>query len=497
MSPARHHMSESRGKSLASYFDEPGDVVGASHNWYEQAESGLGLPDDRQEGSIDGRFRHDIPDLSEDDEWEDGHDALHADSLGSWLWHPKSQKPVWVPSDHIYSVFDKPAKAVFQEKGDTTWKANAWGKDDYERRHDMAMGKSKHQKETKEDRKARMDRMNGMKKLAYQKAYDIAIHPVDASQNSAVLPAEVIPILRNIEARRQATVGRKNEELARIRSGKATGKERNQELHALTVNTLKDAGSVKIADRLRILDGVCKTHGFHNVVGTDMPPLESDGSCFVFVALDFLSKVKKMILKLALAHARRQIAGTATISHSTELYDFVNYSYQGNDIRNRLSRNGYPKPVPKGLADSEAMIAWTTHVRELERKAYTEMHPDKKMPKRMQDPRRKGRGKKGKTGKGKKKSRKNEDLLDKIVKAVLHHKTKGGHGKKGKHPAHHKSHDFHKGQEGDPGEWEHNADTRTVRPPPPRPRPVGPPPRRIDPSRPVPATAQQMQRGYF
>lgn len=487
-------MSESRGRSLASYFDEPGDVVSASHSWYEQAESGLALPDDHQEGT---RFRHDIPDLSEDDEWEDGHDGLHADSLGSWLWHPNSQKPVWVPSDQIYSVFDKPAKAVFQKKGDTVWQENAWGKDDYERRHDMAMGKIKHQKETKEERKARMDHMNSMKKMAYEKAYAIAIHPVDNSGNSAVLPAEVIAILKNIEARRKTTVERKNELLATIRSNKATGKERNQELHAYMVNTLKDMGSSKLSEMLRTLDVVCKTYGFHNVVGTAMPPSHSDGSCFVFVALDFLSKVKKMILKLALAHARRLIAEGATISHSNQLYDFVNYSYQGNDIRNRLSRKGYPKPVPKGLADSEAMIAWTTHVRLLERQAYTEMHPGKKLPKRLQDPRRKGRGKKGKSGKGKKKSKKNEELVERIVKAVLYHKTKGGHGKKGKHHAHHKSHVFHEGQEGDPGEWENNANTRPARPLPARSRRVMPMPGRTVPARPVPAAAQQMQRGYF
>lgn len=515
-------MPESR-RSLASYFDEsPDDHVATSHDWYEQTREhrggSLAASSDDHDHGIAGVYSHDIPDLSED-EWEgEEHDhALGAESLGMWLWHPGHEKPVWVPPDDIYSTFQLPPGHVFQEKGQTQWAANAWGKDEYERRYKIARGLIPNEKETKEQRAVRRQKMNDLKTKAYEMAYAVA-----TKQNSAILPSDVITILKNLEARRKATVDRKNEKLDEIKgeaeASKANGtsmtsKARNAKLHELKVNTLKTVTGFSIKDILEKLDNACKAYGFQNTVGTDPPPENTDGTHYVFVALDFLGKVKKMIMNLALAAARKKIkAGEfSPTAEKRDLYDFVNYCYQGNDLRNRLAnkkKGRYPRPVPKGLADTEAMTKWTTHVREVERAAYRVLHPGKKLPKRLQDPR-KGRGKKGKGKKGKGKGGGDaSDLLNKIAEAVVEKmESKNNKGKHGKGKQHHHKQPVHTfdGPAGDPSPYEQEEE-HVVSPPPERgarptyrPKrwfPAGPP-GSYRPEVPPVGNGKRMQRGYF
>lgn len=305
--------------------------------------------------------------------------------------------------------------------------------------------------------------MNDMKTKAYEKAYAIAVTAVDSSGNSAVLPAVIWKILQKIETARKLTVQKKDALLQRIKnesednkkrnSPPVTAKQRNTRLHELTVATIKDTKSFPIMESLKTLDEACEKHGFENTVGTTLPDAAPDGDYYVFVALNFLSAVKKMIMKLALAEATKRIKKGETGDFTQKIYDFVNYSLQGNDLRNRLAKKGYPRPVPKGLADTDVMIKWTKRIRELERAAFRKLKPGKKLPKRLQDPRGKGRGKKGKGKRGKRNNgSNNSDLVVELMKTVLQHRNRNKPGKRHRQP---KRHTFD-GPSGDPGVWKYD-----------------------------------------
>jgi hypothetical protein len=82
------------------------------------------------------------------------------------------------------------------------------------------------------------------------------------------------------------------------------------------------------------------------------------------------------------------------------LYKFVNACRLANDLRKRNVKARYPRKSKKFLADAAAMDNWDKHVREMERAAFTKLHPNGKMPKRLMENRPKNKGKKGKQGHG-------------------------------------------------------------------------------------------------
>lgn len=361
-------MSENR-RSLASYFDGP-----PARSWYEQTE-----PLARG---------HDIPDFGMSDDETDG---LHAGMLGSWMWHPDHAKQVWVP-DGVHSVYDIPDGEVYQEKGDTKWAKNSWGADDYQRRHEMAnAGKGSRPKETKEERTERRDNLSKILKEARVKATEIALDEED------FVPDMLKMILRTTINQKTMLTDTKNKELEDLKAEGATGAEKNKKLHELTTGMLSKS-DFSWAKVLNELDSYCRTNGLENILGTKLPPKDSDGKTYLFVALSFLSQVKKLIMTGLLAVARKKIKDGAKDKY---LYEYVNYSYLANDQRKRLTKDRYPKNPKKDLPDSVDLAAWAKHLRDLERESFKKLHPKAKIPKRLKDNTGKQQGKKGKGGKGK------------------------------------------------------------------------------------------------
>jgi hypothetical protein len=476
LAPRHEDMLHSR-KSLASYFDERQD-----NSWYDQTEGGLGAL------AQDGTHSHDIPEFGlsedEDDEMEGG---LGTEFLGSWMWHPKHAKEVWVP-DGVHSVFDKPKEFKFQEKGQTQWAENAWGYEDYERRHMQSkQAKGTAKKETKEERTERRKGMTDQLKKAREKAYVIALA-------SDLVPENIKVILRTIEVRKQKATSDKNEFLLTQKGKGMKGKALNMELHALKTNVLRPGD--QILGYLREMDAYCKEQGFDNIVG-DKVYSDPDGTAYLLVALSFLSQMKKQIMTCLLATARKAIkAGDKT----EVLYNFVNYSYLANDLRKRLTKDKYPKKLKKDFADTEMLTEWSKHVRTLERESFKKRHPKAKIPKRLKDKRGPGKkkGKKGKKGRG---GAGGQDIvIDMGGGKKIHIKPGNGGGKnkqnKQKH-AHHKpkEHTFRHARE------EVEDDDTYVPPPPAGRRPYYAPdpmePAHVAPDWRRAQPASRMQRGYW
>ena len=377
-------MLQSR-KSLASYFDDQPDS-----SWYAQTE-GLSAPPD---GSAPF---HDIPHFGLSEDEDDGLDGPATEFMGTWMWHPDHKKEVWVP-DGVHSVFEKPEGDKFQEKGETEWAQNAWGSDDYKRRYNMSrMPKGSRQKETSDERKKRRDDMQKLLTEAREKAYETAL-----SDYSAV-PDNIKGILRFTEGCKSSVTRTKNEKIEQLKQGSKVGKEKNMELHETLVNVLKPTSTT--ADwpkRLLVIKSFCEEVKFENIVGTDLPPCDPSGACYLFVALSFLSQVKKQIMTCLLATARKKIAAKTfeTTVERDATYNFVNYSYLANDLRKRLTKDKYPKKPNKDFADTPVMITWSKKVRAMERAAYKKLHPRAKIPKRLKDAPGKREGKKSKKGRG-------------------------------------------------------------------------------------------------
>ena len=373
-------MLQSR-KSLASYFDDQPDS-----SWYAQTE-GLSAPPD---GSAPF---HDIPHFGLSEDEDDGLDGPATEFMGTWMWHPDHKKEVWVP-DGAHSVFEKPEGDKFQEKGQTEWAQNAWGSDDYKRRYEMSrMPKGTKKKETPEERKKRREDMQKLLTEARKKA-------IETVKSAKTVPDDIKFILNRVETIKTNTIAKKNEKIAAIALTGKKGKEKNMLLHALRVNALRPSDAW--IEQLKTLDTFCKDQNFENIVGTDMPPCESDGSCYIFVALSFLSQVKKQIMTCLLATARKLIKAKTFESNAErdKMFNFVNYSYLANDLRKRLTKDKYPKKPNKDFADTPDMIQWSKKVRAMERDAYKKLHPRAKIPKRLKDAPGKREGKKSKKGRG-------------------------------------------------------------------------------------------------
>lgn len=411
-------MSENH-RSLASYFDSP-----PARNWHEQTEPLAG-------------GHHDIPDFGMSDDEES--DGLHAGMLGSWMWHPDHTKQVWVP-DGVHSVFDIPAGEVYQEKGNTQWPTNAWGADDYKVRHDMAhAGKGSRPKETKDERKTRRDKLAEILKEARAEATKIVLESQD------FVPSTLLMILNTTINQKAKLTAVKNDELAQLKQSGKVGAEKNKKLHELTTGILhkQDQNWSKM---LKELDGYCKQNNLENILGTDLPPSAADGKTYLFVALSFLSQVKKLIMTGVLAIARAEIKKG---NKAEFLYEYVNYSYLANDQRKRLTKDRYPKNPKKGLPDSEQLATWEKHLRDLEREAFKKLHPKAKIPKRLKDNTGKRQGKKGKGKKGKG-SGGNSIVVTPDGQGGIHIKPAGDghHNNKGKKHHHHeqKRHTFGHGR---------------------------------------------------
>ena len=402
-------------KSLASYFDERQD-----NSWYDQTEGGLGAL------AQDGVHSHDIPEfgLSEDEDDEMG-DGLGTEFLGSWMWHPGHKKEVWVP-DGVHSVFDKPSDKKFQEKGNTEWTVSAWGYEDYERRHMQSkQTKGTAKKESKEERVKRREGMTDQLKDARRKAYNIALA-------SKIAPENIKTILQHVEACKAEATSAKNKFLLKQKEAGAKGKAKNMELHALKTDVLMPGA--EWVRHLQELDMYCKDQEFYNIVGTEVYS-EPDGHAYLFVALSFLSQVKKQIMTCMLASARKAIkAGDKTEA----MFNFVNYSYLANDLRKKLTKDRYPKKLNKAFADTEMLNKWFKHVRTLERESFKKLHPKARIPKRLKDKRGPGKkkGKKGKQGRG---SARGQDIVIDIGGGKkIHIKNGNGGGKNKQKHAHHK-----------------------------------------------------------
>ena len=461
---ARTSMSE-KHRSLASYFDEP-----LASNWHDQTEL-----------SVAGGH-HDIPDfgLSDDEDF----DGLHTEqTLGAWMWHPEHKKQVWVP-DGVWSVYDIPSGMVYQEKGNTEWARNAWGAGDYEARHNMAnRGKGSRPKETKEERAARREQLKKIMKDARAAALDIALHAPH------FLPEELKDILHVVNSDKETLTKKKNDALVLAKSSGKKGAAKNQELHSMTSGLLISGSNWQ--SMLNTIDSFCKKYGLENILGTELPPRQDKDKVYLFVALSFLSQIKKTIMRSLLAVARKAIADG---NKDRYLFDYVNFSYLANDQRKRLSKDRYPKNPKKGLPDSTDLATLAKRYRDLERQAFQKLHPNAKIPKRLKDNNGKRKGKKGKKGKG---GGGSGGVVVEVNGSTIHVKTggSGGNTHKKKHnngprPARHTFNHGNRPAEHEPERYEPDSGTYNPTYYDGRWREVQPDPRIVE-------VQGRLQRGYY
>lgn len=347
-------------RSLASFFDEPGD---SQYSWHEQTEPLRAPP--APTGGLGGE---------------------HAEGLGRWMYVPGKSEMLWVPEGYQYT--DLPHTAQPHYKDNKSWDENDWGYDEYMRKQQQTKQEKSSEpkppkpKMTEEERKVwklnlaserqkrRKDRSDKVKKL-HDHAYGV------------LMTIESVPIRRTIRGVTVVLEQAKTANRAKIvelKGEEINGATRKNRLHEETSNFIVDNHWTGSDGVLVEIDTYCRDNGLFNTLGLKLPEANKDGTRYLSVEILFLSKAKEVMMSAVLhVLAKKAKTGSATVQEC----DYVNTTYQANDILSKMrGKDRYMrKPNPK-LADSHAIKMCKTMIMDLEKKRWQALHPKaKEVPK--------------------------------------------------------------------------------------------------------------------
>ena len=407
-------MSE-KNRSLASYFDYPGD---ASLNWHDQTEP-VGQVAPVQTSAREG--------------------------LGKWAYSAGNPNLLWVPHDKTPDDANvaKVQGHTIHYKSDKTWKPTDWGYEEYMHRQAMAhqepdpnkapkpkMSPEEHAVWKSDMATARQElkkvRSKQLKTL-HDQAYDIVTRTSALGEVNQVMG----PIIESVHGSLELAKTQSKNSIASLKASGIKGKAKMTSLHAETSSYIDDSA---VQEMLNTIDGFCRHHGLFNTVGTDLPPKNRDGTRYLSVEIMFLGKMKQVIMS-GLLHvmAKQAKSGTADKNQC----DFVNTSYEANNILAKMhKRERYLHRYNDKLADSAALEQCRRMILNLEIKRFKGISKKKTLPKYLKfaPP---GNG--GQQGKKKGAGHSNEaeakevklilDIIHQRKSGESHHHGRGHHGK--------------------------------------------------------------------
>ena len=421
-------MSE-KHRSLASYFEEPGEI---SQSWHDQTEGPQsGVSDQLSAGQPSST-------------------GLEHKGLGSWMIHPQYGK-VYVP-DNIDDVFRIEPNKTYHQAESKTWNSNEWGYEEYMQKQ-APLPKTKREGETEAEKKTRMSMEKEMQlarrkaKYQAQKRCEQTARLIIQTHGQNFMPMPMYNLmmitdhqLTQVQNMRRAAIAEHKEEI----TGTGASKKRETALHKEETNIVQAADWTAY---LQQISGWCGSHGLINTVGTTFPETHmSSGTpvLYISVAESFLVRVMKMILN-GTRHIIRTAWKTKAAHISDQEYHFLNISDKASNLHNH-KKDHYPKASPKHWPDKNALDKWHKTVRALDKSEWIKLHGKKEIPKRLQEPRT------GQQQQKKKHDNSSDDLMHKFKQFQEFQKIMGG----GKHPHHHEQ--GKKGHAG-PGKQETSSTT--------------------------------------
>jgi hypothetical protein len=364
-------MSE-KHRSLASYFEDPGEI---SQSWHDQTE-----------GPQSGITHH----LTAGQPVSTG---LEHKGLGSWMIHPQYGK-VYVP-DNIDDVFHIEDGKTYHQAESKTWNSNEWGYEEYMQKQ-VQLPKTKRDGETEAEKKARLDMEKEMRlarrkaKYEAQKRCEAKARLIAKTSGQTFMPMSIYNLmmtidhqLTDVQTMRRAAIAENKAEF----TGKGANTKRDKALHKLETNIVQAADWTS---HLQLISDYCVKYGLINTVGMTFPETHmSAGSpvLYLSVAESFLVRAMKMIL-----NGTRHIIRTALKKNdpqdplSDQEYKFLNISDKASNLHNHKKDN-FPKASPKHWPDKDALDKWHKTVRALDKSEWIKLHGKKDIPKHLQEPR--------------------------------------------------------------------------------------------------------------
>ncbi len=354
-------MSE-KNRSLASYFDYPGDT---SQNWHDQTEMLQDFP-------AAARTVH---------QPEEG--------LGKWMFYPGHQDMLWVPQNkRAQDIRNEPPGTTFHYKTDKTWRSTDWGYDEYMQKQAQSntpkseKPKVHKEKMSPEARKAwKADMAKARQETRAARSKDVkALHDraYQILQENQAWDEHLFAILESITATLSQAKAQSKAKIDTLKATGIKGLAKTQALHAETSTYIHDA---TWAEKLDLIDVFCSHYGLFNTLGTTLPPVNQDGTRYLSVEIMFLSKAKQVIMSGILHNiARMAKLGLADASRC----DFVNTSYEANDILSKMrGKDKYIRKPNPNLADSQAIVQCKTMIMGLEKERWQKLHTGKEVPKHL------------------------------------------------------------------------------------------------------------------
>lgn len=409
-------MSE-KSRSLASYFDYPGDT---SHNWHDQTEPLQTLSGATGQPRGLGR------------------------GLSEWGFAPGHTEMIWIPhGQHGQNV---PEGVKVHYKSNKVWDSSDWGYDEYiqkmaqSHRQKSEIPKQERPRMTPDERKiwkagmaeqrqeTRMLRSKHVKAL-HEKAYQILI------ENQA-WDDEIFPVITSITDKLSQAKAQSKQKIEDLKAAGVKGSAKTKALHAETSNYIHDD---RWAQKLSQIDGFCTRNNLINTLGTTLPAKHENGTRYLSVEIMFLSKAKQVIMSgiLHLMTVKAK-AGAATQAQC----EFVNTSYKANDIIIKLrGKDRFLHKYDTKLEDSAALEACRRMILKLEVSRFRQLHRNSKkktLPKHLRyaPPAQTSKHGKKKDKKGSGHSSQKEEQEVKRIISILHREQNAKHHHAKRHHKH-------------------------------------------------------------
>ena len=352
-------MSE-KHRSLASYFEEPGEI---SQSWHDQTEP-LQAP----------------PSLS-------GLGNSSHTGLTGYTYVPGSASMLWVPPGKKLADHTKnPEGTTYHYKGQD-WQPTDWGYKEHMQMLQQAEQKSNQPKAPKK-------KMNAAERKAYKETMHDTRQKTRASHSKDVqelhqstytlltsnykwdeqIHSVIIDITAVLEAAKTASHDKSSE----LKSAGKIGRAKKELLHAEKTYLIDDSNWTGESGWLVYIDSFCRRYNLMNTLGMKLPEANEDGSRYLSVAIMFLSKAKEVIMSGMLHHlVQKAKQGTA----SSDECEFVNASYAAKNLIAKIrGKDRYMRAYDPKLEDSVELGKCRHMIMELEKARWRHLAKGNKTP---------------------------------------------------------------------------------------------------------------------
>lgn len=357
-------MSE-KHRSLASYFEEPGEI---SQSWHDQTEP-LQAP----------------PSLS-------GLGNSSHTGLTGYMYVPGYASMLWVPKNMVPADAAKNSESTTYHFKGQPWRETDWGYTEHERMvAEASQPISKQPKEAKtkmtpEERKAYKAAMASTRQKT-RETRSQSINTLHKATNELMVGnrawnENIYPVITSITTLLESAKSDSRNKVSELKTAGKEGREKKELLHAKTTYVINDASWTGGAGRsglLQKIDDFCRQYSLMNTLGMNLPEANEDGSRYLSVAIMFLGKAKEVIMSGTLHHlAQKAKTGACNEAECA----FINTSYAANNIIAKIrGKDRYMRKYDPKLEDSEELGKCRHMIMELEKQRWTYLNSQSKQPK--------------------------------------------------------------------------------------------------------------------